>query len=132
MFEFYFVKSYERERQIIKRWKCNVIFFGQVDADSAKTQFPFLNLPPDFVAFHQPDHSGHLNPRKLVEAQKILAGKFGAKIVDGSVVDVVVVDVKTETCDELKKGFKKGNSQFLFLYVVFSTADSKYVPEFFC
>ena len=78
MFEFCFVNSYGRERQIIKRRKCS------------------------------------------------------AKIVDGSVVDVVVVDVKTETCDELKKGFKKGNSQFLFLYVVFSTANSKYVPEFFC
>ena len=40
---------------------------------------PLLKLPPDFVAYHQPDCSGHLNPRRLVEAQKILAAKFGAQ-----------------------------------------------------
>jgi hypothetical protein len=32
----------------------------KVDSAYAKETFPFLNLPPDSVAFHQPDNSGHL------------------------------------------------------------------------
>jgi hypothetical protein len=60
-----------------------------VDANYAKEHFPFLNLPSDFVAYHQPDCSGHLNPRKLVAAQKLVADRQGCKIVDASVVDIV-------------------------------------------
>ena len=73
---------------------------SKVDADEAKARFPFLQLPADFVAFHQPDASGHLNPRQLVKAQKLLARKFGGKVVDGSVVDVV----SDETGDDGERG----------------------------
>jgi len=42
----------------------------------------------DVIGFHQPDFSGHFNPRKLIKAQKMLAEKNGCCWIDGHVLEV--------------------------------------------
>ncbi len=51
------------------------------------TEHPFMKWPEECVAIEERKESGHINPRKLVEAQQKLAGE-NCHIVDGIVTDV--------------------------------------------
>ncbi|XP_066981914.1 monomeric sarcosine oxidase-like [Macrobrachium rosenbergii] len=45
-----------------------------------KSHFPFLNLPDDAYVLWEKDSSGHISPRKLLEAHQKVAAKNGVRI----------------------------------------------------
>ena len=44
-------------------------------------RFPDLNISSPVFGYFQPDHSGYINPRKLVEAQLRLAERAGCRVI---------------------------------------------------
>lgn len=53
-----------------------------------RKQFPYFDFPLDFMGFYENPIAGYLNPRRLIEAQLILAQKNHAHIIDQTVASV--------------------------------------------
>ena len=48
---------------------------------SFRSMFPFLKIAENIKGYFQPDFSGYINPRKLIEAQLKIAQKFGCQVI---------------------------------------------------
>ena len=44
-------------------------------------RFPYFNISSPVFGYFQPDHSGYINPRRLVEAQLGLAQSSGCTVI---------------------------------------------------
>ena len=51
-----------------------------------RTRIPYLNFAANMYGFFQPNFSGYINPRKLIEAQSKIAGDLGCKIIRDGVL----------------------------------------------
>eukprot|EP00092_Neocalanus_flemingeri_P024620 GFUD01026703.1.p1 GENE.GFUD01026703.1~~GFUD01026703.1.p1 ORF type:complete len:407 (+),score=122.84 GFUD01026703.1:198-1418(+) len=60
----------------------------RVDFTNAESKFPLLNITEDLFGYHQPDHSGHINPRELIKAQQSLAASNNCDIICEEVTDI--------------------------------------------
>jgi len=58
----------------------------KVDSQALRTRIPYLNVATNIYGFFQPDFSGFINPRKLIEAQSKIAGDLGCKIIRDGVL----------------------------------------------
>ena len=48
-----------------------------------------MRFPNDYIAYHQPNKSGHISPRRLVKAQqKIARLRYGCHFINGHAEDV--------------------------------------------
>lgn len=45
-----------------------------------RTMFPWLEVADTVLGYHQPDHAGTVNPRRLVEAQLRIAQNLGCHV----------------------------------------------------
>ena len=59
-----------------------------MDERKAESLFPYLNISEDIFGYFQPDNSGHISPRKMVQAQKIIAQSNHCDLIEGSVVNI--------------------------------------------
>ena len=59
--------------------------------DELKSTFPYLNLPSSDIGVFEDQDAGYINPRKLVEAQKLIASRQGCTYVDDVVNQVTRV-----------------------------------------
>ena len=50
--------------------------------------FPYLDFAPKDIGVFENTNAGHINPRKLVEAQKLIASKHGCAYIDDVVNSV--------------------------------------------
>jgi sarcosine oxidase len=57
--------------------------------DTWRKRFPYLEAPLGMALLHESSPGGYLNPRRLIRAQNVLAGRLGALLVDDQVVSVV-------------------------------------------
>ena len=46
----------------------------------ARSMFPWLQVADTVLGYHQPDHAGTVNPRRLVEAQLRIAHNLGCHV----------------------------------------------------
>jgi sarcosine oxidase len=57
----------------------------QMRAAELRAAFPYLRLPDDSEAFYEPKGAGHVNPRRLVQAQGIAFTRAGGRIFPATV-----------------------------------------------
>lgn len=60
----------------------------RLDADALAREFPFFHFPVGFDGVHERTGAGHINPRRLVQAQAWLAARHGAAIIPETVSDI--------------------------------------------
>ena len=58
---------------------------GKLTASECSKMFPLMRFPENSVAYHQPNNSGFINPRKMVEAQLEIALNHGCVKIKGAV-----------------------------------------------
>ena len=78
-------------------------------------------MPDNYIAYHQPNKSGYISPRKLVKAQqKIAASKHGCKFINGHVETVEKDEEQKDIVKLHIKAYPKHPNQptndFLTLY----------------
>ncbi|MCP3857298.1 MAG: FAD-binding oxidoreductase [Actinomycetia bacterium] len=56
---------------------------------SWRDAYPQIDLPTDYYVIHEPAPAGHINPRRLIAAQNLVAESNGAMIVRELVTEVV-------------------------------------------
>ena len=56
-----------------------------LNADALDARFPYFAFPEASEGVWEERHAGHINPRKLVEAQSVLAERQGARIINETV-----------------------------------------------
>ncbi len=57
----------------------------QMRSAELRAAFPYLLLPDDSEAFYEPNGAGHVNPRRLVQAQGIAFTRAGGRILPATV-----------------------------------------------
>jgi len=53
----------------------------KTEARQLRNMFPFLNIKEDIKGYFQPDCSGYINPRKMIEAQLEIAQNYGCQVI---------------------------------------------------
>ena len=59
-----------------------------INVTNARSTFPQLNITEDLFGYHQPDNSGHINPREMIKAQQALAALHNCDIVCEEVIEI--------------------------------------------
>jgi len=59
-----------------------------INDTNARSKFPQLNITADLFGYHQPDNSGHVNPRDMIKAQQALAASHNCDIVCEEVIEM--------------------------------------------
>jgi len=81
-----------------------------LDADSLKQAFPYFALPQNCEGVFQQKDAGHISPRRLVQAQSMIAEKRGAIVIrdyvtairdEGGVVSVQTSGGRTVTAEKV-------------------------------
>ena len=85
----------------------NEEFLDQQDYQKVDKMEP-LSWPQNCEAIFQPQNAGHISPRNLVKAQKVLAGKNNCQIISDALggFQLEFVRLESKSC----KGFLKNNS----------------------
>ncbi|MEM0990434.1 MAG: FAD-binding oxidoreductase [Pseudomonadota bacterium] len=81
--------------------RANGAKISRLDVDQIRQHFPFLSIPDDTDGVLETGTAGHVSPRRLVQAQSILAEKAGATLVRQHVTAVRGADggVEVELAD---------------------------------
>jgi glycine/D-amino acid oxidase-like deaminating enzyme len=76
------------------------ILYDKFNGTQLKWKFPFLQVPEDAIGILEKRRAGYINPRKMIEAQNIIAKKNGAILMDDIVhsikkINQGIMEVKT-------------------------------------
>ena len=71
------------QKLINSGYKCDA-----VNKRNARDEFPYLNIGDNIHGYFTPDHSGMINPRRLVEAQLLIARSHGCQHIKDAVHSV--------------------------------------------
>ncbi|CAH1796505.1 unnamed protein product [Owenia fusiformis] len=98
--------------------------FEVLDSKGSKKQFPFLNITDDDQCIFEKESSGHVSPRKLVQALRLVAKQNGCDIIDEVVDDIrEITDNNAERFSEitLSSGQKLFSHKVLLATGAFTT-----------
>lgn len=59
-----------------------------LDDTVLESRFPFFRFPATYAGVHETGGAGYVNPRRLVQAQSLLAARYGATVLPETVVSI--------------------------------------------